>query len=325
MSKSKTNILITDGMEKNSVEFLKNEFNVNLKDKTSKDELKNIIGDYNCIVVRSATKLTSDLIDRAREMKLIVRAGSGVDNIDVNYATSKKLPVMNTASANANAAGEHTIALIFSMLRQIPQASSSLKAGKWERSKFKGYEVFGKTLGLIGLGNIGQLVATKAIGLGMNVIGYDTLIKTTNDLNKLIGDKANYIKIVPTINNILKRSDIVSIHIPKNNETKYLINEERIYCMKSGSFLVNCARGGIVDEKAVLDALNRNHLRGAAFDVFEKEPTDNNALINHPKVVSVPHLGASTFEAQKRVAEIASKQIVSFFKESDRTGIINGL
>lgn len=314
---AKTRILIADGMEADSVEQLKAnpDFEVDLRKATPLNELTGIIGGFECIVIRSATKLTKDLIEKAKAMKLIVRAGAGVDNIDVPTATQCKIPVMNTASANSLAAAEQTIALMFAMLRQLPQACTTLREGKWDRASFKGYEATGKTMGVIGIGNIGRLVAEKALGLGMKVVAFDPVIKSSPNAG---------IKLKSSIDEVIKEADILTIHVPKSPATAKLINAGKIAMMKNGSFLLNCARGGIVDEKAVIEAVDSGKLTSAAFDVYEKEPPEfPNPLFNHPKIVCAPHLGASTVEAQKRVGMTAAKQILGFFKEGDRTGIIN--
>ncbi len=308
-------ILITDGMAKEGVEILKKhpEFEVDLRKETPLPELQNIIGNYDAIVIRSATRLTRELIDRCTNMKLIVRAGAGVDNIDVPAATEKKIPVMNTASANSLAAAEQTIALMFAVLRQIPQAAQSLRDGKWERDKFKGYEATGKTIGVVGCGNIGRIVAEKAIGLGMKVIGFDPVSKGPFPF-----------PMASSIDELLPKVDLVTFHIPKTKETTNMLNASRLATMKPTAFVLNCARGGIVDEKALLAALDAGKLAGAALDVFEKEPAEfPNPLFTHAKVVAAPHLGASTFEAQERVALTAADQMVGFFKRGDRTGILN--
>jgi len=323
-----TKILITDGMAKDGVEILKAVpgFEVVVRDSTPKEELEKIIGDYDCIVIRSATTLTADLIEKAKSMKLIVRAGAGVDNIEVPVATEKKIPVMNTASANSLAAAEQTIALLFAMFRQVPQAAQSLREGRWDRTKFKGFEVTGKHIGVLGLGNIGRIVADKAIGLGMTVYGYDPQISSKDELSAILGSKGESFHLCQTVDEVLPQVDIVTLHIPKTKETAGLMNAERIAKMKNGSFLMNCARGGLVEEKAVLDALEKGKLAGAAFDVFDKEPPEfPNPLFQNDKVVCAPHLGASTFEAQHRVALTAAKQITGFFNKGDRHGVINGL
>ncbi|MGE0614019.1 MAG: hydroxyacid dehydrogenase [Bacteriovoracia bacterium] len=320
---SKTRILISDGMDKEGVEILKSQgdFEVDLRKGVPAADLAGIIGNYECIIIRSATTLTKELIDKATSMKLVVRAGAGVDNIDVPSATAKKLPVMNTASANSLAAAEQTIALMFAMLRQVPQAAASLREGRWDRATFKGYEATGKTLGVIGLGNIGRIVAEKALGLGMKVVAYDPMLKT---LPQSLSRFAESCAVVKTVDEVIAAANIVTIHVPKTKETANLINSDRIAKMKPGSFVMNCARGGIVDEKAVIKALDAGQLAGAAFDVFEKEPPEfPNPLFTHAKVVCAPHLGASTAEAQERVALTAAQQIIGFFKKGERAGVIN--
>ncbi len=322
---SMTKILITDGLAKEGVEILKANphFEIDLRKATPADELAQIIGNYDSIVIRSATTLTKELVEKATNMKLIVRAGAGVDNIDVPTATAKKIPVMNTASANSLAAAEQTIALMFSMLRMIPQAAASLREGKWDRDSFKGYEATGKTMSVIGLGNIGRIVAEKALGLGMKVVGFDPMIASADKAPaSLTGNPA--FTLVTSVDAAVKAADVLTVHVPKNKETTNLINGDRIGVMKDKSFILNCARGGIVDEKAVITAIDSGKLAGAAFDVFEKEPpVFPNPLFTHPKIVCVPHLGASTFEAQERVALTAAAQMLGFFTKGDRAGIIN--
>lgn len=313
-----TKILITDGLSADAVDTLKATpgFEVEVRKSTPASELATIIGGYDCVIIRSATTLTKDLIEAGRNLKLIVRAGAGVDNIDVPTATARKVPVMNTASANANAAAEQTIALMFAMLRFVPQAYVSMREGRWDRESFKGFEAEGKTLGVVGLGAIGKMVAKKALGLGMTVVGYDPVTKGV-DLHGL--------KVVNSLDELLAASNIVTLHVPKTKDTAGLLNGDRIAKLRKGSFVINCARGGIVDEAAVVAALNSGHLAGAAFDVFEKEPPArfDTPLFQHPKVVFVPHLGASTVEAQERVGATAAKQIVGFFSRGERTGILN--
>lgn len=310
-----TRILITDGLAEEGLAILKREasFEVDCRKATPATDLARILPEYDCVVIRSATTLTPELIDQGSRLKLIVRAGAGVDNIAVPRATEKKIPVMNTASANSLAAAELTIALIFGAFRQIGEASASLKAGKWERDKFKGREVTGKTLGLLGLGNIGGIVAQKAMGLGMRVIAFDPARKGLSGVT-----------LVSTPLEVAKEADVLSVHVPKIKTTENLVNADLLAALKNGSYLVNCARGGVVDEAAVIAALDSGKLAGAAFDVFVKEPpVFPNALIAHPKVLAVPHLGASTVEAQDRVALTAAQQMVGFFTRGDRTGVIN--
>lgn len=315
---SKFKILITDGMAADGVEILKQhpEFEVDLRKATQASELEGMIDQYDAIVIRSATTLTKQLIERATKMKLIVRAGAGVDNIDVATATERKIPVMNTATANSLAAAEQTIALMFAMLRQVSHAHDSLRQGKWDRDSFKGYEATGKTLGVLGLGNIGRIVCEKALGLGMNVIGFDPFIKSVPTLPA--------VKVLGSFDEVISSCHILTLHVPKAKETTNLINADRIAKMRDKSFVINCSRGGIVDEKAVIAAVDSGKLAGAAFDVFEKEPVVfPNPICTHPKITCAPHLGASTFEAQERVALTAANQMVGFFLKNDRTGVIN--
>lgn len=323
---SKIKVLITDGLAKDGVEPLTADGNyeIDLRKETPKDELEKIISQYQVIVIRSATTLTKELIEKGASLKLIVRAGAGVDNIDVKAASANGIPVMNTASANSLAAAELTIALLFAMFRQIPQAHYSLSQQKWERASFKGMEVTGKTLGVIGLGNIGRIVCEKAMGLGMRVNGYDPTLKSLSQLPQSLAKSDESFNLITNLDDILKTADVVTLHVPKTAETANLINEQKLGMMKTGSYLINCARGGIVDEKAVLAALTSGKLAGAAFDVFEKEPpVFPNAMFENNKVIFTPHLGASTVEAQERVAITAAKQMIAFFRSGDRTGVVN--
>ncbi len=322
---SRVKVLITDGIAENGLDLLKqgDQFDLDVRKATSPDELEKIIGDYDCVVIRSATTLTEALIRKGKSLKLIVRAGAGVDNIAVPVATELKIPVMNTASANSLAAAEQTIALLFAMFRKIPQAMRSLQNEKWDRNSFKGYEVTGKTLGVIGLGHIGQIVAEKAIGLGMQVLGFDPSLQDMSQLPKLARHEES-VSLSKSVEDLLPKVDVLTLHVPKSEATKNLINEKTLGLMKKGSFLINCARGGVVKEADVLAALESGQLEGAAFDVFEKEPPSfPNPLFQHDQVIVVPHLGASTHEAQKRVASTAAQQMIGFFQKNERTGIIN--
>ncbi len=313
-------------MAENGLEVLKKhpEFEVDHRKSVDASELKKIIGSYQAIVIRSATTLTKEILENATEMKLIVRAGAGVDNIDVEYATERKIPVMNTASANSLAAAEQTIALMFAMLRFLPQAAMSLKDGKWDRKTYTGYEVTGKTLSVIGLGNIGRIVCEKAMGLGMNVIGYDPMIQSADTLPESLKKNPESFQLVTNLDDAFKKADILTVHVPKNEKTTNLINSESLSKMQKGSWVINVARGGIVNEKDVMEACDSGQLSGAAFDVYDPEPPQfPNPLFTHPKVVCAPHLGASTHEAQTRVASTAAEQMVGFFKREEKTGVIN--
>lgn len=318
-----TKILITDGLANDGLEILKTEksFELDVRKATDAQELLKIIPAYDCLVVRSATKVTREVIEKGAKLKLICRAGAGVDNVDVEAATQKKITVMNTASANSLAAAEQAIALMFSVLRQIPQAHESMKAGRWDRANFAGLEATGKTLGILGLGNIGRIVADRAIGLRMKVVGYDPLVKSPSQLPAEIRDK---VTMRDSIEAVLKEADIVTLHLPLIKETKGLLNRDRLMQMKDGAFLINCARGGLVDEDAVAALLDSGKLRGAAFDVYAEEPVKSpSKLVQNAKAVVTPHLGASTTEAQLRVGIMAAQQMVGFFTRGDRTGVLN--
>lgn len=301
-------ILITDGLSAEAIALLRNKpgFTVDARKETSPETLLELIPKAEVLIVRSATKVTAPVLARAESLKLICRAGAGLDNIDVKAAEERGIAVQNTASANSNAAAEHTIALLFAMFRQIPQAHLSIQNQKWERASFSGNEVSGKTLGILGLGNIGQLVAQKALGLGMNVIGYDPR-----------GIPSGLpITHTTSIDAVLSSADVLTLHLPLLPETRGLLSQNRLLQLKKGAWLINCARGGLVDEVAVCDLLDSGHLSGAAFDVFDQEPlTFPNRLAAHPKVITTPHLGASTVEAQQKVGITAAQQIIDFFKQ----------
>ena len=290
---------------------------LDIRKSTPKEELAGIIGGYDAIIIRSATKLTADLIEAGKNLRVIGRAGIGVDNVDVEAATKKGIVVMNTPEANAITTAEHTITLMLSLARQIPQAHASLKAGKWERSKFKGTEIYGKTLGCIGLGNIGKLVAERALGLKMNVIAYDPF------LSKEAAEKIG-VELV-SLDELLKRSDIITIHTPLTPETKDLINKDTLEKTKKGLVLINCARGGVINEKDIAEAIKSGRVAGAAFDVFVNEPPEEgNPLLGlDENVVFTPHLGASTEEAQTKVGVAIAEQIVDFLKNGVVKNAVN--
>lgn len=259
-----------------------------------KEKLPEVIGDVDALVVRSATKVRQPLIDKAMEsgrLKLIIRGGVGVDNIDVDYAQSKGIVVKNTPTASSISVAELTIAHMFAVSRFIHISNVTMREKKWEKKKYEGFELFGKTLGLIGFGRIAREVAKRAYCLGMDVIYYDILGKADGY------DQYEYC----SFEDVLKRADYVSLHIPYSSDKGYIIGEKELSLMKDTAFLINCARGGVVDEKALLDALNNNKIAGAGIDVFEEEPTNNMELVNHPKVSVTPHIGASTYEAQRRI------------------------
>lgn len=298
-------VLISDSLSPHGIEILKKaglEFDV--KTGMSPEELKACIGDYHGLIIRSATKVTVEILDAAANLKVIGRAGSGLDNVDKVAATKKGIVVMNTPGGNTVTTAEHTIALMFAMARQIPQATASMKAGKWEKKRFMGVELYNKTLGIVGLGNIGKQVAKRALALQMDVIAYDPYLSEENA--KEMGVK----KVELTT--LFSRSDFISIHTPITSDTKNLINKKTIQGMKDGVRIINCARGGIVDEADLYEALKSGKVAGVALDVFEKEPPGDNPLLALDNVVCTPHLGASTEEAQENVAIAVAEQVADY-------------
>lgn len=272
----------------------------------SPDELKSIISNYHGLIVRSATKVTREVIGMAKDLKVIGRAGSGVDNIDCAAAEEKNIVVMNTPGGNTNAVAELTIAYMLALSRDIYNTSKSLKDERWDKKKFMGTEVLNKTLGILGYGKIGRSVALKSKCLGMDVLCYDPYV------GRDIIDQFS-IRLMADIEQVLSVADYISVHVPKKPETQNMISKAQFQTMKKGVFLVNCARGGIVDEKALLWALNEGIVAGAALDVFEVEPPEEFSLIKHPKVLCTPHLGAATHESQENVAIKIAEQIADLF------------
>lgn len=309
-------VLVSDNISSKGVEILKKAgLDVDVKTGLKPDELKSIIGEYHALVVRSATKATADIIEAAKNLKVIGRAGSGLDNVDKAAASKSGIVVMNTPGGNTITTAEHTIAMMFAVARKIPQANTSMAEGKWEKKKFMGTELFNKTLGIVGLGAIGGEVAKRAQCLGMDVIAYDPFLNE---------EKAQEMGIEKVdIPELIKRSEFITIHTPLTNETKNLVRAETIKTMKDGVYILNCARGGIVNEKDLYDALESGKVGGAALDVFEKEPPENNPLVGHPKVVCTPHLGASTQEAQENVAIAVAEQIVDYLVHGTIRNAVN--
>ncbi len=300
-------ILITDKTSPRCAQILREAgFTVDEKFGISKEELLKIIGDYEGMIVRSATKVTADIIQAATKMKVIGRAGSGVDNIDVNAATEKGILVMNTPGGNTNAVAELALLFMLGAARHFYQAVHSLKEHRWDKKKFSGREIFGKTLGLIGYGRVSRNLGRKALALGMKVQCYDPKIK-----KNLIDEDG--IHLMADLGNLLAHSDYISVHLTKKSETINFISAEEFALMKDGVFFINCSRGGIVNETALLEALNNGKVALAAIDVFQKEPPEEFALVDHPNVICTPHIGASTLEAQENVAVMIAEQFVDFF------------
>jgi D-3-phosphoglycerate dehydrogenase len=309
-------VLISDNLSPKGVKILKKAgLDVDVKTGLAPQELKKEIGAYDALVVRSATKVTSDIIDAAKNLKVIGRAGSGLDNIDKIAATKQGIVVMNTPGGNTITTAEHTMSLLFSMARQIPQATASMKQGKWEKKKFKGVELYNKVLGIIGLGNIGAHVARMAQGVGMNIITYDPFL--SEEKAKDLGVK------VVGLDELIKKSDVITIHTPLTDETRAMINAERMSKMKPGVMIINPARGGVVDESALCDALKSGKVAAAALDVFEKEPPGECPLLGLDNIVATPHLGAATQEAQDNVAIAVAEQIVDYLVHGTIRNAVN--
>ena len=309
-------ILVADGVSEKGVEILSKEFECEIRAKLPAEELLATIHEYDGLVVRSASKVTKEVIEAATNLKVIGRAGVGVDNIDIEAATAKGIIVLNAPEGNTIAATEHTVAMMLSMARNIPQAHSSVQNGEWKRNQFVGVEMRGKTLGVIGLGRIGSGVAKRAIAFDMKVIGYDPYVN--EERAKTMG-----IEVV-SLEEIYANADFISVHMPLTAQTKDLINSETISKMKDGVYLVNCARGGIINEADLAEAVKAGKVAGAAIDVFPKEPIEpNSPLLGVDKIVLTPHLGASTVEAQIGVSVDVAYGIVAALKGEPVTTAVN--
>ncbi len=302
MADPKPKVLVKERIADSGVELLRADLDVELGLEMSDDELRERIGEFDGIVIRSATKLTGDLIERGSRLKVIGRAGTGVDNVDVGAATKRGVVVVNAPESNSVAAAEHTIALALALCRNIPQAHSSLVDGEWARSRFAGNELYGKTLGVIGFGRIGQLVAKRAQSFEMEVIGFDKFVAAER-FRELGVERAE------TSDDLYGRADILTIHLPKTPDTIGWIDSEAIAEMKDGVRIVNCARGELVDLDAVADGLESGKVGGVALDVFPEEPFTEHRLFKLPNIVVTPHLGASTAEAQDRAGTITADQV----------------
>ncbi len=313
---SKPRVLISDKLSPAAVEIFKNNgVEADVKTGLKPEELLAIIGEYDGLAIRSATKVTPEVIKAAKKLKVVGRAGIGVDNVDREAATAAGVIVMNTPFGNSVTTAEHSIALMMSLARKIPQASVSTHAGKWEKNKFEGVELLNKTLGLIGCGNIGSIVADRAQGLKMKVIAYDPF---------LTPEKAKDLNIEKvTLDELLKRADFISLHTPLNADTKNILNKDSLAKAKKGVRIINCARGGLVNEADLKAAIESGQVAGAAFDVFEEEPATNNVLFGLEQVICTPHLGASTSEAQENVALQVAEQMSDYLINGTITNAIN--
>jgi D-3-phosphoglycerate dehydrogenase len=310
-------VLISDSMSSEAVEIFKKAegIQVDVITNLTPDELKAVIKEYDGLAVRSSTKVTKEILEAATNLKVIGRAGAGLDNVDIAEASKRGIVVMNTPGGNTVTTAEHALAMMMAMARKIPQATASMKAGKWEKSKFMGNELSNKTLGIIGIGRVGGVVADRAQGLKMNDLAYDPFISPE-------AAAESGINLVP-LDELLAKSDFISLHSPMTKETKNMINAQAFAKMKKGVFIINCARGGIVNEKDLADAIVAGKVAGAALDVFEEEPTKNHELVALDQVIATPHLGASTDEAQVSVAIAIAEQIVDYLTKGEIRNAFN--
>jgi D-3-phosphoglycerate dehydrogenase / 2-oxoglutarate reductase len=315
---SKPKVLISDALSPAAVQIFKDrgvevDFQPNLgKDK---EKLAEIIGNYDGLAIRSATKATAKILEKAKKLKVIGRAGIGVDNVEIPAATARGIIVMNTPFGNSITTAEHAITLMLALAREIPQADISTQAGKWEKNRFMGVEITAKTLGVIGCGNIGSIVIDRAQGLRMKVIGYDPFLSP---------ERAKDLGIEKVeLDEIFRRADFITLHTPLTEKTKNIIDAAAIARMKKGVRIINCARGGLVDEAALRAALDSGHVAGAAFDVFVEEPASSNVLFGHPNVICTPHLGASTTEAQENVALQVAEQMSDYLLTGAISNAVN--
>lgn len=316
MSNGRPKILVKEKIADTGVALLREHFDVDVGVDWDDAELPARIGDYDGILIRSATKLTPDLLERATNLKVIGRAGTGVDNVDIPAATKRGIVVANAPESNAVAAAEHAVALMLALCRNIPQAHASLVGGKWERSKFGGVEVYGKTLGVIGFGRIGQLVAERAKGFDMDVVGFDPFVAA--ERYRELG-----VEQAESSADLYARADIITIHLPKTPDTANWLDAEAFAQMKDGVRVVNCARGELVDHAALEEALRSGKVAGAALDVFPEEPITEHPLFGMDGVIVTPHLGASTIEAQDRAGVITAEQVVAALTGGLVTNAVN--
>ncbi|MGC9271015.1 phosphoglycerate dehydrogenase [Acidiphilium sp.] len=309
-------VLISDKLSPAAIDIFKQRgVDVVVKPGLTPAELRAIIGEFDGLAIRSATKVTRELLDAATHLKVIGRAGIGIDNVDVKSATARGVVVMNTPYGNAITTAEHAIGLMFALARQLPEASASTKAGKWEKNRFMGVELTNKTLGLIGAGNIGSIVADRAVGLKMRVVAYDPYL--TEARATVLGiEKVE-------LDTLLARADFITLHTPLTDQTRNILSRDNLAKTKKGVRIVNCARGGLIDEAALYDALVSGHVAGAALDVFEVEPATDSPLFSLDNVVCTPHLGAATTEAQENVALQVAEQISDFLLTGAVTNAVN--
>ena len=311
-------VLISDALSPAAVQIFKDRgIEVDFQPALGKDKekLATVVGNFDGLAIRSATKVTSKVLEQARNLKVIGRAGIGVDNVDIPAATARGIIVMNTPFGNSITTAEHAISLMLALARQIPEADASTRAGKWEKNKFMGVEIFGKTLGVVGCGNIGSIVADRATGLRMKVVAFDPFLSQER------ADDLGVEKV--ELDELFRRADFITLHTPLTDKTRNIINAGAIKNMKKGVRIINCARGGLVDEAALYEALKSGQVAGAAFDVFVTEPATENPLFHLPNVVCTPHLGAATSEAQENVALQIAEQMSDYLLRGAITNAIN--
>ncbi|RJP30238.1 MAG: phosphoglycerate dehydrogenase [Actinobacteria bacterium] len=309
-------ILIKEKIATAGVELLRKDFEVDFVPDMSREEMLECIGEYEGLIVRSATKVDAEVIQAARQMKVIGRAGVGVDNIDVEAATKRGIMVINAPQSNIISAAEQTMALLMAMCRNVPEAVGSLRERCWDRKKFEGVELYHKVMGIVGLGRIGTLVAHRCLAFGMQVIAYDPYV--SEEKGKKLG-----VELVSELEELLDQADFITVHLPKTPETYHLLGEEAFAKMKDGVRILNVARGGIIDEDALLAALDSGKVAAAALDVFEKEPATECPLIGHPGVIATPHLGASTQEAQDRAGTMIAEFVRLALKGEFVANVVN--
>ena len=309
-------VLIADKLSPAALAIFKERgVDADVKTGLSKEELLGIVADYDGIAIRSATKITADVIKAATKLKVVGRAGIGVDNVDIPAATAAGVIVMNTPFGNSIRTAEHAIAVMMALARELPAANASTHAGKWEKNRFMGVEITGKTLGVIGCGNIGSIVADRAVGLRMKVIAFDPFLSP---------ERARDIGVEKVdLDELFRRADFITLHTPLTDKTRNIIDASALAKMKKGVRIINCARGGLVDEHALVDALNSKQVAGAAFDVFVEEPATSNVLFGHPNVICTPHLGAATTEAQENVALQVAEQMSDYLLHGAISNAVN--
>jgi (S)-sulfolactate dehydrogenase len=310
-------VLVSDDLSADGVALMKKAgLEVDVKVGLKPEELEQIIGGYEALAVRSATKVNARLLEKATRLQVVGRAGVGVDNVDLDAATRRGVVVMNTPGGSAVTVAELTLAHMLALARHLPQATASVKGGKWEKKKFQGHQLAGKTLGVVGMGNIGSVVVSRCQGLGMEVVAYDPFISAEAAAKMGVG--------LVTLDELWGKADVISLHVPLTEQTRYLVNAQTLARMKKGVLLVNCARGGVIDEKALADALASGHVAGAALDVFEKEPVPlDSPLLKLDSFICTPHLGASTEEAQAAVAVAIAEQIAQFLTQGVAQNAVN--